>query len=86
MNAPAVAWALRQDVRCAPTKLMLVALAAKSERGVPTLMTREVFTDLARVASIRRGGIWHRLIDLETRGHIKISKCRQQVTLNEGRG
>lgn len=86
MNAAAVKWAMRQDLRCAPTKLLLVALACRYEPGLPLRASRELYTEIARVASIRRAGVVQRLHQLASAGLLHTSADGAEIHLHAGRG
>lgn len=86
MNAAAVSWALRQDIRCAPTKLMLIALACRCEPGLPLRVSRELYTEIARTASIRRAGVVQRLHQLAEAGLLHFAADGAEIHLHAGRG
>lgn len=86
MSDAAMKWALRQNVRCAPTKLMLVALASRYVQGIPLRATRELITDVARVASIRRAGFRQRLFQLVEAGVVELRNEGTEIHLLTGRG
>jgi hypothetical protein len=86
MNAAAVAWALRQRVQCAPTKLMLAALACRYEPGLPIRASRELYDEIAQVAEIRRAGVVQRLRQLEQRGLLHFAADGAEIHLHAGRG
>lgn len=86
MSAAAMKWALRQDVKCAPTKLMLVALASRYEHGVPLRASRELYTEIARTASIRRAGVTQRLHQLADAGLLHFAADGAEIHLHAGRG
>lgn len=88
MNANAMQWALRQDVRNAPTKLMLVALASQAPAAGPALLraTRELYAYLAKTAAIRRNGIVRRLEQLVALKLVQLDHAAGTILLSTGKG
>jgi hypothetical protein len=89
VNAAAVAWALRQKVVNAPTKLLLIEMAARCQAHSQVVtLTRHVRGDLAAACSIRLYGIQDRLRELQQLNVLTVHGRGEllAVSLQTGRG
>lgn len=74
MNMRAVKWAIGRDVRCAPTKLVLIGMASEVDESGRMLVDHDACKRLAQVSSSRLSGITSRINSLCVAGLAHVTR------------